>query len=168
MAIHFEDLSVASPVIAQEEAYRLEKVLTPPERHQFIDRREKVFTSSAMRFTGIRLAANKKGLVEAKVQLHHIRRQVDDREKRVWRGKKETPGDSSVLPVEKRETPGDSGDLPGGKRETPGGSSDLPGEKSETPGSGSGLPGEKRETPGGSSSLSGGKQNALYAGKTTP
>jgi hypothetical protein len=41
-------------------------VLTPPERHQFIDRKETNFASSAMHSTGIRLAANKKGLVEAK------------------------------------------------------------------------------------------------------
>jgi hypothetical protein len=41
MAIRLEDLPIASPVIAQEVTSRLERVLTPPERHQFIDREGK-------------------------------------------------------------------------------------------------------------------------------
>jgi hypothetical protein len=74
MAIHLEDLPVASPVIAQGVTDRLNKVLTPPERHQFIDREETIFTGNKVRSTSIRPAANKKGLVEARVQLHQIRR----------------------------------------------------------------------------------------------
>jgi hypothetical protein len=41
MAIHLEDLPIASPVIAQEVMDRLNRVLTPHERQQFIDRKEK-------------------------------------------------------------------------------------------------------------------------------
>jgi hypothetical protein len=78
MAIHLEDLPIASPVIAQEMVDRLNKVLTPPERQQFIDREEKVFTGNQVHFTSIRPAANKEGLSEALVQLHPTRRQADD------------------------------------------------------------------------------------------
>jgi hypothetical protein len=74
MAIHLEDLFVASPVIAQEGASRLERVLTPPERYQFIDREGTIFTGNKVRSTSIRPAANKKGLIEARVQLHQTRR----------------------------------------------------------------------------------------------
>jgi hypothetical protein len=165
MAIHLEDLPIASPVIAQGVADRLNRVLTPPERQQFIDREETVFTSNAIRSTNIRPAANKEGLIEALVQLHHTRRQADEGKSGTSGGssvlpggKRETPGDSSVLPDGKRETPGDSGELPPGKRETPGDSSELPGEKREAPGDSGELPPGKRETPGDSSVLPDGKR----------
>jgi hypothetical protein len=44
-------------------ATRLEKLLTPPERHPFIDRRKTIFTGNQARVFSIRFTPNKEQLV---------------------------------------------------------------------------------------------------------